>query len=121
MLTTLAAYAIAMLELHRNQPLKHDPWPAAQAEIFSAARAWAGNQTPTEAVSACSSACERLASTPGASFVNFCEGGRVTANLIGWYLSQFKGDTVSRSDILAELDRLELDYIEEAVVSDMEE
>lgn len=121
MLTKLVAYAIVLLEVHRNQPLKHDPWPAAQQEIFTAARAWASTQNPQEAVSACSAACERLSEVPGSSFVNFCESGREFANVIGWYLSQIKGDEISRSEILAELDRLELGYIEEAVVSDMEE
>lgn len=98
-----------------------DPWPAAEQEIFTAARAWAKNAAAEDAVTECQELALRLNDVEGSHFLYLCEQGREMAMVIARYLSLLRDDEeITRKEILEEIDVLEMAYIEESVLAEQD-
>lgn len=100
-----------------------EPWPVAREELFGAARAWAREDAGEDAeisVAACAEIAERLNRVPGAHFAYFCENGRMTAIVVARYMALRMGRMPTRAELMGELELLELEFIEEDVVAQVE-
>ena len=58
--------------------------------------------------------------TPGAPFIFVAELARVLAETVAKYMAALNEELPSREEIIAELDILELEYIEESVLAESE-
>jgi hypothetical protein len=59
--------------------------------------------------------------TEGAPFIFVAELGRVLAETIARHLADLNGALPSRSEVMEEIDVMECEYIEELVLSEMEQ
>lgn len=100
-----------------------NPWPAAQEGVFGVIRAWAHEERdcdPEASVEEIANIMTELNKTEGAPFVFVCELGRMTAMLIARYMTALNEEVPTRAQIMAELDVLEMEYIEETVMAEEE-
>lgn len=101
-----------------------DPWSPAQEALFNIVRAWV-NEFPDvdqEKVAAeCLEIMESVNKTKGAPFIFVCELARVLATVLAKYLCVANEAFPNAEQMLAEIDVLEMEYIEEFVVAETEE
>lgn len=97
-----------------------DPWPPAQEALFNVVRAWVKHEDTQEAADACLQIMKEVNETPGAPFIFVAELARVLAETVAKYMAALNEDLPTRDDVLAELDILECEYIEESVLAEMD-
>jgi hypothetical protein len=101
-----------------------DPWPPAQEALFNIVRAWV-NEFPDvdqeKVASECLEIMENVNETRGAPFIFVCELARVLATVLAKYLCACNDTFPTAEQMLAEIDVLEMEYIEEFVVAETEE
>lgn len=102
---------------------KTDPWPVAQEAVFNMIRAWVDPQygDARGIAQRCLDIVLEVNETEGAPFIFVCETARVFALYIARYITEDEEALPSREQILAEIDLLEWEYIEEAVLAESEE
>jgi hypothetical protein len=98
-----------------------DPQTAAQDALFSIIRVWAADfpEVDQEKITGrCLEIMSRANEVPGASFVFVCELARMVVGVITRYLCVCYDRFPDAGEVLAEIESLELDYIEELVVAE---
>jgi hypothetical protein len=103
---------------------KPDPWPHAQEALFNIVRAWVREENAEDnqlAAQECLIIMREVNQTEGAPFIFVAELARLLAQCIAKYMAALNEEIPSREDVMAEIDTLELDYIEEQVVLEMED
>lgn len=105
-----------------EQAVQPDPWPVAQEAVFNMVRAWVDPQYKDAMVIAerCLEIMQDVNKTEGAPYIFVCELARVLAVLIARDLEHADGSLPSREEVMEEISLLELDYIEESVLADLE-
>lgn len=101
-----------------------DPWPPAQEALFNIVRVWVKEENaknPRKIAEECLKIMKDVNATEGAPFIFVCELARVLAQCIAKYMSALNEEIPSRSEVMDEVDILELEYIEEAVLFESEE
>ena len=98
-----------------------DPWLVAQEALFEIIRVWTSG-FPEVDQRKISGECFRIMSgvndTPGAPFVFVCELARMVVNVLAKYLCVCLDKFPGVEEMLAEIQDLELEYIEEFVVAE---
>jgi hypothetical protein len=101
-----------------------DPWPVAQEALFEIMRVWTTG-FPEVDQQKIAGECFRIMSgvneTPGAPFVFVCELARMIVNVLAKYLCVCLDKFPDVGEMLAEIQDLELEYIEEFVVAEAED
>jgi hypothetical protein len=100
---------------------KTDPWAPAQEALFNIVRAWVKGEDPDKIAQECLAIMKEVNETEGAPFIFVCEMARVLATFIARYMAALNEEVPSREEIMAELDILEMEYIEEAVMAENED
>lgn len=98
-----------------------DPWPIAQEALFNVARAWVKHEDAQGAADECLEIMKEVNETTGAPFIFVAELARVLTETIAKYMAALNEVMPSREDVLAELDILEMEYIEESVLAEVED
>lgn len=117
---TLAAWLLyrSVTEPADDEEGEESPWPTVESDMFTPIRAWAACDNPRDALDACREMVHRLNAVPAAHWTHLFESGRVTAALIARYLSERNQAPVTRDELLAEIERLELLYMEENILAE---
>jgi len=100
---------------------KVDPWPAAQEALFAIIRAWVREfpDVDQETVAQeCLEIMEKVNEVPGAPFIFVCELARMIVNVLVKYLCVCTDKFPDAGEMLAEIQDLELEWIEEFVVAE---
>lgn len=100
---------------------KADPWAPAQEALFNIIRAWVKEEDADKVAQECLTIMQDVNKTEGAPFIFVCEMARVLATFIARYLTVINEEIPTREEIMAELDILELEYIEESVMAENED
>lgn len=100
---------------------KTDPWPPAQEALFNIIRAWVKEEDADKVAQECLTIMQDVNKTEGAPFIFVCEMARVLATFIARYMAALNEQIPTREEIMAELDILELEYIEESVIAENED
>lgn len=111
-----------MAELVKEE--KPNPWPPAQEALFNVVRAWvkeenADNQQ--KSAEECLKIMKEVNETEGAPFIFVCELARVLAECIGRYMAALNEELPARAEVMHEIDILELEYIEDSVLAEVED
>jgi hypothetical protein len=102
---------------------KKDPWGPAQEALFNVVRAWVKEENegdPQKTAEECLKIMKEVNQTEGAPFIFVCELARVLAECIARHLADLHGELPSREEVMHEIDIMELEYIEESVISEQE-
>ena len=102
-----------------NEPV--DPWPPAQEGLFNIVRAWAREEDPEKVAQECLDIMKNLNTVEGAPFIFVCELARMFAEVVAKYMSALNEELPTREQLLAELDTLEMEYIEDNVLAEFED
>lgn len=97
-----------------------DPWPPAQEALFNVVRIWVREEDTQVAAEKCLEVMKEINLTPGAPFIFVAELARVLAETVARYMAAINEVMPTRDDVLAELDILECEYIEESVLAEMD-
>ena len=100
---------------------KPDPWPRAQEALFDVVRAWVREEDPQDAAEQSMDILKEINDTPGVPFVFVCEMARVLAETVAKYMTALNEDLPTRNELLREIDILEMEYLEELVLSEQDE
>lgn len=100
---------------------KADPWAPAQEALFNMIRAWVKEEDQEIVARECLRIMEEVNETEGAPFIFVAEMARVLAMFVARYMAALNEKMPSREEIMAEIDILELEYVEEFVLAEMEE
>jgi hypothetical protein len=100
-----------------------DPWEPAQEALFNIIRVWVQEfpEADQEKIaSECLEIMEKVNQTRGAPFIFVCELARMLATVLAKYLCVCNDEFPDAEQMLAEIDILEMEYIEEFVVAESE-
>jgi hypothetical protein len=100
---------------------KEDPWPSAQEALFSVIRCLAREfpDGDRERVAGeCLEIMMKVNETKGAPFIFVCELARTVVTVLAKYLCVCDDEFPDVGRMLAEIENLELEYIEEFVVAE---
>lgn len=103
---------------------KPDPWLLAREALFNVVRAWVKEENATDqqkTAQECLEIMKHINQTEGASFIFVCEMARVLAESIARHLADLNGELPSREEVMDEIDVLEMEYIEETVLAEVED
>lgn len=103
---------------------QEETWDSAQKALFDIVRAWVKteNEDSYDAVAhECLHIMEEVNETTGAPFIFVCELARMLAVFIARYMAALNEEIPTREEIMRELDVLEMDYVEEFVMAEMEQ
>lgn len=98
-----------------------DPWPVAQEALFSIIRVWTADfpDVDQEKITRqCLDIMDKANGTPGAAFIFVCELARMVVGVLARYLCVCNDEFPGVETMLAELEMLELDWVEEFVVAE---
>lgn len=97
---------------------KPDPWAPAQEALFNMVRAWVKDEDQEIVARECLRIMEEVNETEGAPFIFVAELARILAIFIARYMAALNEKIPEREEIMAEIDILELEYIEEFVLAE---
>lgn len=103
--------------------VKPDPWTPAQEALWDIVRAWVDEKyadDPQQIAERCLQIMKDVNETEGAPFIFVCELARMLAVMVAKYLAVGEDELPSREEVMEEIDTLELEYIEEAVLAEEE-
>ena len=103
---------------------KPDPWPPAQEALFDVVRAWVKEENADDqqkTAEECLAIMKEVNRTEGAPFIFVCELARVLAEHIARHLADLNGVFPSREEVMEEIDVIEMEYREEAVLAEFED
>lgn len=103
--------------------VKPDPWAPAQEALWDIVRAWVDEKyadDPQQIAERCLQIMKDVNDTEGAPFIFVCELARMMAVMVAKYLAIGEDELPSREEVMEEIDTLELEYIEEAVLAEEE-
>ena len=103
---------------------RRDPWAPAQEALFNVVRAWVKEENADDqqkSAEECLQIMQEVNETPGAPFIFVAELARVLAETVAKYMAALNEAMPSREEVMAELDVLECEYIEESVLAEFEE
>jgi hypothetical protein len=98
-----------------------DPQAVAREALFSIIRVWVSDFPDVDqekVTEECLAIMTRTNQTPGAPFVFVCELARMVVNVLTKYLCACTDKFPDVEEMLAEIQDLELEYIEEFVVAE---
>lgn len=98
-----------------------DPWPPAQEALFNVVRVWVREEDTQKAAEECLKIMKEVNETPGAPFIFVAELARMLAETVARHLADLNEELPSREEIMAELDILEMEYIEESVLAEIDD
>lgn len=110
-----------MNSVSEEQKFEIDPWPPAQEALFNVVRVWVTNEDTQVAAEECFKIMREVNETPGAPFIFVAELARVLAETVARHLADLNGVFPSREEVMAELEIIEMEYIEESVLAEIED